>query len=76
MGLYKSLIFQESQRFRARLEITATNVFNHPNWSNPATNISQTSNVGVITGVGGVNGSSTGDVPGARALRAAIRVEW
>jgi hypothetical protein len=76
MGVYKNLVFQEHQRIKARLEVTATNVFNHPNWSNPATNVSQTSNVGVITGVGGVNGASTGDVPGARALRAAIRVEW
>ncbi|MCI0623647.1 MAG: carboxypeptidase-like regulatory domain-containing protein [Acidobacteria bacterium] len=76
MGLFKTLLFQEQQGLRLRLELTATNMFNHPNWSNPATNISQAGNVGVISNVGGVSGASTGDQPGARAFRAGIRLEW
>ncbi|MGH9469727.1 MAG: hypothetical protein ACRD1N_05215 [Terriglobia bacterium] len=31
---------------------------------------------GTISGVGGVNGGSTGDEPGARALQAMFRLEW
>ena len=33
-----------------RWELTATNFFNHPNYNNPATNISQAAAVGVISG--------------------------
>ena len=74
LGLFKS--FQFSEQVRLRWELTATNVFNHPNYSNPATNISQAANVGVISGVGGVNGSSTGDQPFARSFRMGLRLEW
>lgn len=73
-GFFKSFQFTESVRLR--YEATATNFFNHPNYSNPATNISQVANVGVISGVGGVNGQSTGDQPGARAFRMGLRLEW
>jgi len=75
LGLFKNLVFAEGWPL-LRWELTATNAFNHPNWSNPATNISQLANVGVISGVGGVNGSSTGDQPGARSFRMGFRVEW
>jgi hypothetical protein len=74
MGLFKSFHFTEAVRLR--WELTATNFFNHPNYSNPATNISQAANVGVISGVGGVNGSSTGDQPSAREFRMGLRLEW
>jgi hypothetical protein len=74
VGLYKVLPINERMLFR--WEATATNFFNHPNYSNPATNISQTANVGVISGVAGVNGSSTGDQPGARAFRMGLRFEF
>jgi hypothetical protein len=74
MGLFKSFNFTE--QVRLRWELTATNFFNHPNYSNPATNISQTGSVGVINGVGGVNGASTGDQPFARAFRMGLRLEW
>jgi hypothetical protein len=74
MGLYKNFLFAES--FRLRWELTGTNVFNHPNWSNPATSITTTAQVGVISGVGGVNGASTGDQPGARSFRMGVRAEW
>jgi hypothetical protein len=73
-GLFKSFTIRE--HVRLRVEMTATNVFNHNNWSNPATNISTLAAVGVITGVGGVQGSSTGDKPGPRTLRAGVRLEW
>ncbi len=73
-GVDKS--FRFSERTLLRWEFTGTNVFNHPNYSNPSMNISQLSSVGVITGVGGVNGGSTGDNPGARTLRMGLRLEW
>ena len=75
MGLIKNFVLTEGGLL-FRWELTATNLFNHPNWSNPATNISQLAQVGVITSVGGVNGASTGDQPGARAFRMGFRVEW
>jgi len=74
MGLFKSFSLTESVRLR--WELTATNFFNHPNYSNPAANISQAGAVGVISGVGGVNGASTGDLPGARNFRMGLRLEW
>ena len=74
MGLFKSFYLRES--IRLRWELTATNFFNHPNYNNPATNISQAASVGVISGVGLVNGASTGDQPGARNFRMGLRLEW
>ena len=74
VGFFKNFSFTE--RTRLRWELTGTNFFNHPNWSNPATNISQVANVGVISGVGGVNGASTGDQPGARSFRMGLRLEF
>ena len=73
-GFYKNVAFGE--QIRLRWELTATNVLNRQNFSNPQVNITQAANVGVITGVGGVNGSSTGDLPGARSMRMGVRVEW
>jgi hypothetical protein len=32
--------------------------------------------VGTISGVGAVNGSSTGDQPGARTFRMGLRFDW
>jgi hypothetical protein len=69
LGIYKQFAIVERVRFTT--ELTAVNVFNHPNWSNPAVNISQTANVGVISGVGGVFDST-----GARALRFGARLQW
>jgi hypothetical protein len=75
-GMNKVFTFESSERLRLRIEMTATNAFNHPNWSNPGTNVSTTASAGVVTGVGGVQGGSTGDKPGARTLRAGFRLEW
>jgi hypothetical protein len=74
MGFFKSFAIKEQAR--VRYEATATNFFNHPNYSNPATNISQASAVGVITGTGGVHGSAVGDYGGARTFRMGLRLEW
>ncbi|MEX2260653.1 MAG: TonB-dependent receptor [Bryobacteraceae bacterium] len=74
VGFFKNINFTETMRLR--WELTATNFFNHPNYSNPNTNISQTANVGVISGVGGVNGASTGDQPRERSFRMGLRFEF
>ncbi len=70
-GLFKRIDLTE--RVRLRLEITSTNFFNHPNYDNPAMNITATANVGVITAVGGV---SSLDSSGARSFRTGIRLEF
>jgi hypothetical protein len=70
-GLFKSIPFTE--RVRARIELTATNLPNHPNYSAPAMNISNAETVGTI---GGVGASSELDQSGARFFRAGFRIEW
>ena len=74
VGVFKS--FPLTETVRLRWEMTGTNFFNHPNYNNPGTNISQTGAVGVISGVGAVNGASTGDQTGARAFRMGLRLDW
>jgi hypothetical protein len=74
VGLAKEIPLKERTRLRA--EISATNIFNHPNWSNPGTTVTSAASAAIISGVGGVNGSSTGDQPGARAFRASLRFEF
>ena len=69
LGVYKQIRLTERMNFNA--ELSAINVMNHPNWSNPAVNISQAANVGVISGVGGVFDST-----GARALRLGLKLYW
>lgn len=63
-GLAKS--FLVTDRARIRTEITATNVLNHANLGNPATNITAAGTVGTISGVQG----------GPRAVRLSLRVDW
>jgi hypothetical protein len=74
VGFFKNFVINE--HFRFRYEATATNFFNHPNYSNPGTVINAAAGAGVISGVGGVNGASTGDQPGARAFRMGLRFEF
>jgi hypothetical protein len=70
MGVFTTFRFREKAPV-LRWELSATNAFNHPNWSNPSNvanmphlvDISQAATVGVISSVGGVNGASTGDQP-------------
>jgi hypothetical protein len=71
VGLSKS--FGLGERARLRWEITATNFFNTPNYTNPNTNISSIAQVGVITNAGG---SLDLDASGPRAFRTGLRLEW
>lgn len=74
-GVFKDILLEEKHGLSLRLEMLATNVLNHPNWSNPATVITNL-NAGYINNVGTVQGGATGDDPGARQLRAGIRLRW
>jgi hypothetical protein len=77
-GIFKA--FKMKERLSIRWEVTAVNILNHPNYSDPAVNISAAGNVGVISGVGGasnVSGASSPlDPSGARAFRTGLRVEF
>ncbi|MPY88837.1 MAG: hypothetical protein GEU99_13020 [Luteitalea sp.] len=70
-GLVKH--FSLTKGMRLRWELIFTNVLNHPNWSDPGTDITEEANVGVIQGVGGVAGL---DQSGARSGRMSLRLEW
>ncbi|MBL8220161.1 MAG: hypothetical protein JNL62_13080, partial [Bryobacterales bacterium] len=70
-GVMKNI--RVSEKFNVRLELTATNTFNHPNWANPNTNITALAQVGVISATGGV---ASLDQSGARNLRSGLRLEW
>ena len=65
--------FDLGERLRLRWELTATNVLNRANYSNPGTNISSLAQVGVISGVGDV---SDLDPSGPRSFRMGLRIEW
>jgi hypothetical protein len=77
-GVFKA--FRVKERMSVRFEITAVNILNHPNYSDPALNISQAGNVAVISGVGSssnVSGASNPlDPTGARAFRTGLRLEF
>ncbi|PYV41972.1 MAG: hypothetical protein DMG06_15520 [Acidobacteria bacterium] len=66
----KNFSFQEGGA-RLRLELMARNLFNHPNWSNPVTDISS----GVAGRIFGAFGTSF-DFAQVRQIRAGIRFEW
>jgi len=61
------------ERARIRWEITATNLFNTPNYENPNTNITSAGSVAVITGAGGEQDL---DAAGPRAFRTGLRFDW
>jgi L-ascorbate metabolism protein UlaG (beta-lactamase superfamily) len=76
-GLYKYFRVPGGSRARKlRVELTAVNVFNHPNWGNPNITISSRDSAGRISSVGGPNTGSLGDKGGPRALRLSTRLEW
>jgi hypothetical protein len=75
-GFFKTFALGSERAPRLRWELTATNFFNHPNYNNPVTNISNAATLGTISGVGAVNGASTGDQPGARTFRMGLRIDW
>ena len=70
-GLAKT--FSIGERARIRWEITATNLFNTPNYTNPNTNITSAGTVGVITDAGG---ELDLDAAGPRSFRMGLRFEW
>jgi hypothetical protein len=78
-GLFK-VIPLVKERAIMRFEVTATNIVNHPNYNDPATNISQAASVGVISGVGGASNVSGAGSPldplGPRSFRMGLRIEF
>ena len=56
--------------------MTASNFFNHPNWANPSTDITDTTGVGVITSDGGTTSGSVGDRAGSRNFRMGLRLQF
>ena len=72
-GLHKE--FAWGERARLRWEMTANNLFNHPNWANPSTDITDSS-VGVITSDGGVTSGSVGDRASSRSFRMGLRLQF
>ncbi|HKC85957.1 MAG TPA: TonB-dependent receptor [Blastocatellia bacterium] len=77
VGFHKYVTFKDNPRIpKFRVELTSTNFFNHPNWANPDTNLSNAGSVATIRGVGGPNTASTGDQAGQRSLRLGLRIEW
>jgi hypothetical protein len=70
-GISKDFLLTEY--IRLRWDVTATNFFNHPNWSVPGLNITDLGGAGVITAASGTHSL---DQPGARAFRMSLRVEW
>lgn len=69
-GVQKSFNITEKGP-RVTMEMTARNALNHPNWSNPSTNISDSYGVGHIYWAGGI-----GESAGERECRLGLRVEW
>jgi hypothetical protein len=66
--------FPLAERARVRWELIASNAFNHPNYANPATNITSLTQVGVISGVAG--DVSVLDESGPRRFRMGLQIEW
>ncbi len=72
-GLHKDFMLNE--RAALRWQITANNVFGHPNWQNPSTNINDRS-AGLITSDGGATSGWVGDRPGPRAFLMSVRLHF
>ena len=76
-GLFKYVTFADNPRLpKLRVEMTGTNCFNHPNWSNPVTNLSNAVTVGSIRSAGGASSSQFADTAGARSMQVGLRLEW
>ena len=63
-----------TERARLRVEINATNLLNHPNYWNPATNISTLTTVARVADLNSFN--TTLDQAGARTVNLQVRMEW
>jgi hypothetical protein len=68
LGLYKFVRVRE--RFTFRLGASATNAFNHPNFGDPALNISSPSTVGIIRSL------QSRDVAGPRTVQLSLRLDF
>jgi hypothetical protein len=66
--------FPLREKIRLRIEFTATNVLNHPNWGNPGLTITSLASAGIISGTG--TGGGGLDASGPRAARFGVRMEW
>jgi hypothetical protein len=76
-GMFKN--FRIAERANIRVGTQATNVMNHPNWSNlagGALSLDNTSARARITGAGGATSGSAGDAPGPRVLRLDVRIDF
>jgi hypothetical protein len=71
VGLAKNFVVAE--RWRLRWEMTATNFFNTPNYTNPGLDITSIAGAAVLTGAGGEQDL---DAAGPRAFRMGLRLEW
>ncbi|HWR51825.1 MAG TPA: carboxypeptidase regulatory-like domain-containing protein [Bryobacteraceae bacterium] len=69
-----SKYFSVRERLRLRTELIATNSLNHPNYNNPATNISTASSVATVTSVVDRNSKFDSAIP--RVLQFHMRLEW
>ena len=67
-GLFKN--FNVGEKARLQLRMTSTNMFNHPNFGNPNTNISSL-NAGRITGTTG-----RGNGAGPRVIKLGLRFDF
>lgn len=70
--LAKNFVYRE--RLRVKLEALATNLFNHPNWAEPNTNITAGVNAGVVTAT--INRNTKFDSAVTREFQLQLRVEW
>jgi len=68
LGLFK--IFRFRERGRLEFHLSTTNTFNHPNFRNPAANIS------ALTGVGRISGLQGQDESGPRTVILGARIEF
>ena len=75
-GLFKRFRFSDSPGTPVlRIEGTATNVFNHPQWAAPNVNVTSTNvSAGRISAVGGSSGAI--QQANMRAIRLGARMEW
>jgi hypothetical protein len=74
LGLYKN--FPMRERVRLQFQLTATNIFNRQNWSNPNMDLSNPVARGRITEVGGGAGAGSWDAPGPREMRLGLRIDF
>lgn len=67
-------VFRITERAQLRWDLIAANAFNHPNYANPAMNITQTAQVGVISAVAG--DVAVLDQSGPRRFRMGLTFQW